>query len=188
MIKEIKNALPSTVADLLHIRFTESDYDQIIQRRKVKFGLERDPTIPGYPDVKEVFSSNFYRSRYLENSSDIQDVFQRHIKPLLEENIGISISKHDLRCYKMEPGGYFRLHKDDYISKYGFQIYLSKNWKWDWGGLLLVLHPDGVAQVEMPEFNKMIIMHHGDHNLPHAVTEVTNYALEPRLMLVGFVE
>lgn len=188
MIKEIANALPNEIAESLRNRFLSSDYDQIIQQRKVKFSLEKNDEFLHYPEKSEIFSANFYRSRYLEGSDIVQDAFTNNIKPIIEENLGIHITKHDLRCYKMESGGYFRLHKDDYISRYGFQLYLSKNWKWDWGGLLLVLQKDLPPQIEIPEFNKLIIMKHGDIDLPHAVTQVTEFALEPRLMLVGFVE
>jgi len=42
--------------------------------------------------------------------------------------------------------------------------------------------------VTMPVFNQLVIMDHLGGQVPHCVTPVTQFAQEPRIMLVGFLQ
>jgi Rps23 Pro-64 3,4-dihydroxylase Tpa1-like proline 4-hydroxylase len=188
MIQELSNAFPIELAVAARKMFLEVDYDLIQQTRRYKFSHEKDVRFSGTPDADESFTSKFFRSTFLEKTSFIQETYHNSIKPVIQSVTGKTFLSHDIRCYKMEKGGHFRIHKDDYQSTYGFIWYLNMNWKWDWGGLLLVLKEGSGAEVFIPEFNKLVIMENQHSQIPHAVTEITNYAKEPRLMLVGFLK
>lgn len=188
MLKEIKNALPVDQALTARKLFLEVDYDLVKQTRHYKFAHEKDLKFQGTPDEDEVFTAEFCRSGYLEKSKHIQKIYSEHVRPVVEKELGRQFDTHDIRCYKMETGGHFRVHKDDYQAKYGFIWYLNIEWKWDWGGLLLVLKEGLAADIFIPEFNKLVVMDHQCGQIPHAVTEVTVHAKEPRLMLVGFLQ
>ena len=133
----------------------------------------RETTV--YPDMEdETYSSGFWVTAVLD--VDIQEIFYKHIAP----EIGV-IPKNTvhLHGYKLTAGDHYRLHVDD-RGETGFIWYLSKNWKPDWGGLLVETNE---MKVTVPQFNKLVVR---KANTPHLVTSVEKWAKEPRYMLVGF--
>jgi len=183
----LKNALPLHLAHEIRDAFLNTDYDRITQERKNFYAREFSDAGKMFPAHDEVYTAEFYRSRYLETSSLITNCYTDYIKPIIETNLRLSLNSYDLRVYKMLEGGHFRIHKDDYVAQYGFIWYLSREWCWDWGGLLIDIGEQGEASVTIPEFNQMVIMNHSKGLIPHCVTEVSKHAKEPRLMLVGFL-
>lgn len=126
------------------------------------------------------------------------EVLNNYIGPKLEEITGLPknpvtgrIDINRFSCTRMPPGGHYRIHKDDWASRYGFVWYLNLNWKWDWGGLFLTVQGDGSAVVTRPAFNTLIInRHYIDDDLPnpwHCVTRVEDHAKESRLSMIGFI-
>ena len=183
----LQNALPVNLAHEIREAFLNTDYDKITQERKGFYSREFQNPSKEIPGHDEVYTAEFYRSRYLETSTLIIDTYEDNIKPIVEKQLNVLLETYDLRVYKMMEGGHFRIHKDDYLAKYGFIWYLSRDWKWDWGGLLLDIDSDGKAEATLPQFNQLVIMDHSDGLIPHCVTEVAKHAKEPRLMLVGFL-
>lgn len=187
LMLEIKNVLPIDIIQTMRQAFLDADYDLIVQERKGHF--KRNFSLPQkhIPDHNEIYTSKFFKSRYLETSDYIRSLYLEYLQPIIEHRLGLKVREFDLRCYKMTSGGHFRIHKDDYTADIGFILYLNLDWKWDWGGLLLTIQ-DNQASVNIPEFNKLILLTHRQGQHPHCVTHVTDYALEPRLMLVGFLK
>ena len=134
---EITNAVDVDVADRVRCMYENADYDLIHQTRKGHFHrmfpgegfLET-----GIPDETETYSATFYRSRFLETSELIRKTFNDCILPKAQKFVSKTLTDFDIRAYKLESGGHFRLHLDDYTADVGFIWYLSKNWRWDWGG------------------------------------------------------
>jgi Rps23 Pro-64 3,4-dihydroxylase Tpa1-like proline 4-hydroxylase len=180
--------LPETQALLARQEFLNADYDRIQQERRGYYSRDFAEERPGIPGADEKYYSEFYRSNYLEGNAVIRDSFHSYIKPIIETHTNKQIIDAELKCYVMKEGGHFRIHKDAYRSDIGFIWYLSQNWKWDWGGLLLAVNDDDTATVTMPVFNQLVIMDHIGGQVPHCVTPITHFALEPRIMLVGFLQ
>ena len=134
----------------------------------------RETTV--YPDMDdETYSAGFWITEFLD--VDINEIFYKHLLP----EMGGIIPKGQvyLHGYKLTAGDHYRLHVDD-RGDTGFIWYLSKNWKPDWGGLLL---ETDTMKVTVPQFNKLVVR---QANTPHLVTSVERWAKEPRYMLVGF--
>jgi len=184
----LQNAISEDIAYSVRQAFLDADYDLIRQERRTKFARESLNLTPKYPNTDEVFTAEFYRSNYLEKSTLVQIAYKDYILPVIEKHTGYTPNTSDLRAYKMMTGGHFRVHRDEMFAKVGFVWYLSREWKWDWGGLLVDLDvdDDSTAQVTIPVFNQLVIMDH-QNDIPHFVTPVTEFAREPRLMLVGFL-
>jgi Rps23 Pro-64 3,4-dihydroxylase Tpa1-like proline 4-hydroxylase len=187
-LKVIQDAVPEELALSVRDEFEQADYDRITQERRGYYGREFLDQIPFVPEQGEVYRSEFHRSNYLEGNAVVRECYYSYIKPLIEETTGKLIEDADLRCYKMIEGGHFRIHRDTYISDTGFIWYLTKNWKWDWGGVLMSINGEGQADATIPQFNQLVIMNHRDGQVPHFVTPVTAWAQEPRYMLVGFLK
>jgi Rps23 Pro-64 3,4-dihydroxylase Tpa1-like proline 4-hydroxylase len=188
MIHHLQDLVPQDLALQVVELYQQADYDSIFQERKTYYQRQFNGIGGGFPDADEVYLSHFCRSKFLESSYEINHCFDSYIRPALEQIIGLPLTRVDLRCYKMTKGSHFRIHKDDYQSNYGFIWYLNRQWKWDWGGLLLTVNDDHTATVTIPEFNKLVFMDHRANTVPHCVTPVTEFAGQDRYTLVGFLE
>jgi len=169
--------------------YRSSSWDTVQQERKGYYEREFKDDRPEIPGADEIYTAHFCRSNYLEGSQTVLTAVRNYILPTIIKHIpeASEYIKTELRAYKLIEGGHFRIHRDDYRAGIGFIWHLSSSWKWDWGGLLLTINPDGCASVEIPEPNKLVILNHTNTQQAHCVTPVTRAALEPRQMLVGFL-
>ena len=46
----------------------------------------------------------------------------------------------DIRCHKFMEKDFLDYHMDGYAGGYALTVSLNKRWKWDWGGILNILH------------------------------------------------
>jgi hypothetical protein len=177
----------SPVAKELRKAWINADYDYIVQKRTNHYGHVFNIKENGHPDDDEQYIARFHRSTSLLRNPLVDLLVRDSIKPLIDS---LSLSNVDetfsLFAYKMEPGDVFRSHVDDYVGRVGFIYYLCERWKWDWGGVLCV-QMNGQLISTLPRFNRLVIINHG-LRLPHFVSMVADYALEPRFMLVGIIE
>jgi len=189
-MREFTNVAPEEVVTAVLNAYMTASWDTVFQERKGYYSREFPDPSRGVPCGSETYTANFCRSGFLESSETILHAVHEHIMPIVRPWItGPRTNEQviELRAYKLECGGHFRLHKDDYRASAGFIWYLSRNWKWDWGGLLLTVDTSNVGKAYLPEYNKLVLLDHESSQNAHCVTPVTTFALEPRLMLVGFV-
>ncbi len=139
------------------------------------------------PREDEPYLAKFYRSIDAEKSDIIHELVDGHLKTLVEQISGIVCDKgFDGRAIKLERGDYIRFHVDNYHAAVGFIFYMSERWEWDWGGILQVAaDPSSDVSGLMPRFNQLVVIDHG-RRMPHAISTVAEYAMEPRLALAGF--
>lgn len=181
----IADALPADVAEQARSQFVAADYELIDQVREHHYEHVFKTESPYLPQPGEHYLARFRRARVLEDGPFLRAFYERQIKPFLDSLANIASTKVDLRAYQMVAGDHQRIHIDEYAGPVGFIYYMSKGWKWDWGGLLLTAQGDEVA-ASIPKFNQLIVLNHGKKRPPHCVTPVTPFAREPRYMLVGF--
>ena len=77
---------------------------------------------------------------------------------LIKEKTSLAIEKYfyelfkiknleiDIRCHKFMEKDFFRIHMDGYAGGYALTVSLNKRWKWDWGGILNILHGKDESQ------------------------------------------
>ncbi len=181
----IADALPADVAEQARNEFIAADYELIDQVREHHYEHVFKTDSQYLPQPGEPYLARFRRARGLETGPFLRPFYERHIKPFLESLAHVASTKVDLRAYQMVAGDHQRIHIDEYAGPVGFIYYMSKGWKWDWGGLLLTAQGDEMA-ASIPKFNQLIVLNHGKKRPPHCVTPVTPFAGEPRYMLVGF--
>lgn len=137
------------------------------------------------PDPFEIYSSAFWRSEQLEKDPYLKSLYQENIIKKLELITNNEFKNFDLRCHKMLDGDYYRSHCDDYAADIGLILYLSQNWKYDWGGILNISKNEEVVSI-VPKYNRAVIIWHKDFRLQHCVSHIADYALEPRYSLTTF--
>lgn len=162
-----RDVLQPEEAQILRSQFKNGTYQERRQGRKI--GVKAGPDLP---DSEEIYTAEFLRS----GSVDLGKV-EKRIRAVMQVD-----GPMDLRAHKLVRGGHFRCHTDERVGQVGFTLTLSKGWKWDWGGLLMVMDGDRPTPY-LPRFNELVVI----QGQPHWVTEVSKWALEPRYTLVGFV-
>ena len=172
-MKIIKNALTEEAAELMRKEFIGAHWKRYGTSERDLFKGKDD----WYPGEDEVYSSAYTRAREVEKSA-----FFREVSQALSTHLPFDWHNAAVHAYRMTAGDHFRVH-DDSKNGIGFVYYLSKGWKWDWGGLLMVRRNESVVPLK-PEFNQMVVI---DYAVPHFVSPVAQYALEPRYAIVGFV-
>lgn len=188
----IRNALPEAVAVGMRKSLVESNTWQNIPFADVNYydSMYRYDTRVGIPRPGETYTTNFDKSYYLsscQQSHDAANQIADLIDPMIEGDVVIDRSSISLLAYRLRPGGHLRVHNDKYGADIGFIWYLSREWKWDWGGLLISVKSDGTAEVEIPEFNKLVIINHSE-TVSHCVTSVETWAQDNRYMIVGLMK
>jgi Rps23 Pro-64 3,4-dihydroxylase Tpa1-like proline 4-hydroxylase len=181
----IDNAVPVVAAEEARAQFIGAEYELIDQVRERHYEHVFKTDSPYLPKPGEPYLARFRRSKTLESGAFLRPFYDTHIRPILGRLAGIRGEDADLRAYHMKDGDHQRIHIDDYAGPVGFIYYMSKGWKWDWGGLLMMAQGDEMVP-SLPVFNRLVVLNHGKVRPPHMVTPVTPFAREPRYMLVGF--
>ena len=172
---ELPNILKEDIANDTRQMFLDMLFDQRVQSFPKPYGENNS----GMPSKGEEYSCRYQRSRAVEAHWRFKKVLQE-LKAILSQYFdGGTITA---MAYKMLPGDYFRVH-DDITNGVGFIYYLSKEWKWDWGGILTVLDPK--PESVLPKYNHLVMFER--MGIPHYITQVTDYAKEPRMAIVGFI-
>lgn len=164
--------IPVEIAEKARLMFQQADWDRVEQSDMDYY--TKKTVYPGMEE--EIYSSNFWWAQALDVDPELQEIFYTHVLPAIGTMPTQGVYMH---CYKLMAGDHYRLHVDDRADT-GFIWYLSKNWKPDWGGLLVETNE---MKVTVPEFNKLVVRR---ARTPHLVTTVEKWAREPRYMLVGF--
>lgn len=136
------------------------------------------------PQPGEAYSSSYGRNNPLEDSQMVRGIVGKYVQPIVEGYMKAKYRKMALRAYKLDAGGHFRVHSDHEQGDAAFVLYLSEEWRWDWGGLLMTVEY-GQARAFLPVFNSMVVMD-AKSKVPHFVTRVETWAKEARYMLAGF--
>ncbi len=143
---------------------------------------------PHLPRPNEIYKARFDRARELEKSEFIQSTFKKYFVPKLNEISKKNLLNYDIRCYRLQPGHFYRTHIDDYVAAVGLNYYLNPEWVFDWGGLLHVASNDDLDFIDtiFPKFNRIVLLNHEKFRFPHFVSTVSEYALKPRYTVIAF--
>jgi SM-20-related protein len=97
------------------------------------------------------------------------------------------LTKIDVHASQYLAGHYLTTHTDDDATQHGraaYTIGFSRDWRADWGGLLLFFNDKGdVEQGLLPRFNTLTVF---DGMRPHTVTAISAFTPRPRLSFAGW--
>jgi len=184
----VDDFLPSPAAQSLHQTYEKSEWKLIDQKRPDHYKHVFETANDRLPRGDEPYLARFDRSGPMEQSEDFQALFRSHFILNLKEISRKELTQFDSRCYRLNPGHFYRAHIDDYAGEVGIVYYLNERWCWDWGGLLTIIageDPD-VCDVIFPKFNRLVVLNHRRFRFPHFISPVTEYAKVPRYTIVSF--
>ena len=160
-----ENVFPAEVAERYRDLLVNAEYSEV-----KSIGDYDYPDMPG--DRYQCF---YDRSQELELDDRFQDI-NRYLTSLFEKKNKQQM-KMRIRAHRMLPGHFFREHQD---SEYSVIYYLCRNWRSDWGGLLMV----DQKQIIVPKFNSVAVI---KPKVMHSVSPIGSYAKEPRYSVTGFL-
>jgi Rps23 Pro-64 3,4-dihydroxylase Tpa1-like proline 4-hydroxylase len=186
----IDNFLPEEIANKINEQYIkESDWEKINQIREKHYQHVFATKSEYLPKGDECYMARFDRSRNLEKSALVNEVYKKYFVPILDKFSENNLKNFDIRCYQLSPGDFYRSHIDDYAGSIGCVYYLNKKWIWDWGGLLHINSYEGSSDfidTIFPKFNRAILLDHKKFKFPHFVSVVSEFAKEPRFSIVSF--
>lgn len=185
----IDDVLPLTTANQIYDIFNDNqEWENIDQTRDNHYEHVFKTNSLSLPKKGESYSAKFKRSKFLEQTKIINDVFAQHFIPLLNYHSPFNVNKYDIRCYKLDAGDHYRTHIDDYAGEINLIYYANKEWKWDWGGILNIysdLDADFNKPI-FPKFNRVVLLNNQVFRSPHSVSSVETFSQNPRYSIVTF--
>lgn len=152
----------------------ESAVDWVREEQREPYGRGKDKEFdgPSMPGAGEEYVASFDKSLSLLGL------------PLVAEAARL-IGGNVWRCYRMGPGQGFRTHTDGYFGGDSHVLYLTRKWRWDWGGLLHTVSDDGDhSETVLPQMGLVATLSGGD--VAHFVSTVEPWAEAPRYVLAVF--
>lgn len=185
-VKSRKNFLPKKEINKLFKELERLKYKKIKQVRDKHFSHVFKYNNDKWPSSKEKWSSEFYVSTNHKNSKLIKKIFIKNIVPYIKKKSQKKI-KYFLypNVYKIKKGSFFRCHYDLFAGSFGFNLFVSKNWKWDYGGILHFLDNDFNAIPYYPE-NNLFLLRNENKKLLHFVTEVPKFVKDSHYIILGW--
>ncbi len=182
-VSTIRDALPLDLAEQARGLFLAADFPHQLYADAQYYANQFADGGFGIPTPDELYQTDFHK---LDGFPGVREILFDHVFPLVRKYTGRSITKGRNFYYKLHAGGHLRLHKDNYAGHTGFVWHLSKDWKWDWGGLMIAIDGEQ-ASATLPVFNTLVIIDH-ERAVPHLVTQVAPWAREPRMMVTGIMQ
>lgn len=187
----VDNFLPEKLAielNEIYLQEQEKHWEFIDQTRDGHYNHVFKTSNPLLPKEQEPYKAKFWRSKNLEFNSRINKIFDNYFKNKIKKICDIDLQKFDNRCYRLKQGNYYRLHIDDYAGNINSIYYINENWKWDWGGILHVCDHENEEYIQpiFPKFNRLVLLHNQKFRSPHFISQVSEFALNPRFSIVSF--
>ncbi len=188
---EIENFFTEEDASKILEKFMkDKNWTHILQEKSKHYSHVFKNNSKYMPDESETYLSSFWRNDNLSNDEFIKEKIITAIKKYFYEIFKIQNLEIDIRCHKFKHKDFFRIHMDGYAGGYALTISLNKNWKWDWGGVLNILHgkEESLILGLLPKWNCANILNNNIHPSPHFVNQIQDYAKTSRYSITCFVK
>lgn len=183
--------LPESVADeicQIYKDEVEGSWERFDQVRPDHYQHVFKSPNPLLPTPGQIYTAKFWRSRHIEANKRIQSILTEYFRKTISKMSGINLTVFDDRCYRLTHGDHYRVHIDDYAGVVNSIYYVNKEWTWDWGGILNVCSHDDheFSKAIFPKFNRLVLLYNRKFRSPHFVSQVSEFAGNPRYSIVGF--
>ena len=165
---------------------SNATFEKVYQERESHYSHVFKSANKRITEKGEVYISNYYQATDMETQEFLKNIIApiigREIKKIIP-NIRNIMPPQLMRFTK---GSFLRMHVDDYAGEAGYTIFINKNWKWDYGGILNFVSVEGdIALPIFPENNLAIIRDESKKSF-HFVSEQTSYSKSDQYLLVGW--
>ena len=191
----IDNFLPvDTATNILNTFKTEDNWFRVDQKRlHYKSGGAFEMQSDVFPSSTEEYSQTSWRAKELEQSTIWKEIVTINFLNAIELYFNRKVVNDNTYIIKCRQKDYSRMHTDDLRGDVnrvdiGLLYYVCDQWKWDWGGLLLMGKSisDESMEAILPKHNRLIIINN-QKRCPHCITPVTDYARSDRYTVASFI-
>jgi Rps23 Pro-64 3,4-dihydroxylase Tpa1-like proline 4-hydroxylase len=184
----INNFLKNNYLDNLKNNLSKLKFKKVSQVRDKHFSHVFKYKDPKWPSVNEKWISSFSVAKKSKLKDKLlDDIFYNQIVKTIKKK-----SKNKIKyflypnIYKISSGDFFRCHYDQFAGSVGYTLFISDNWKWDYGGILHFFNKKKVEPC-FPDDNKFLIR---DERKPllHFVTQVPKYVKKSHYLILGWAK
>ena len=146
-----------------------------------------------FPDHDEIYIQTSWRAKSLENSVEWKDIFKKYFIEYLEQYFSNKVLCETTYIIKSMENDFSRVHTDDLRGEVdrvdiGLLYYVCDDWKWDWGGILMIGENTKTDKMEaiIPKNNRLVLINN-QRRCPHWITPVAKYAKYNRYAVASFI-
>lgn len=188
---EIKNLYRDKDLEKILIKFkSNKKWEHVLQNKPKHYSHVFKNKSKSMPDTNEKYSASFWKNNELAKDDFIYKKTEDAIRKIFIKYFKIKDLIIDLRCHKFKKGDYFRIHMDGYAGGYALTVSLNKNWKWDWGGILNIIHSKNENNMLglIPKWNCANLLNNYENSSPHFLSPIREFALETRYTITCFIK
>ena len=146
-----------------------------------------------FPDRDEIYIQTSWRAKVLENSQEWKVIFKKYFLEYLELYFSNKVLCEKTYIIKSMKDDFSRIHIDDLRGEVdrvdiGLLYYVCDDWKWDWGGILMIGENTKTNNMEaiIPKNNRLVLINN-QRRCPHCITPVAKYAKNNRYAVASFI-
>lgn len=146
-----------------------------------------------FPGTDEKYFQNSWRAQEYEKSKKWRDFFKNKFLDVLSNLFTRTFICDATYIIKYEAKDFSRIHTDDLRGEVnrvdiGLLYYLCDDWKWDWGGNLMIAKNENDLEMKaiLPIHNRLIILNN-QKRCPHYISHVAEYAKNNRFTVASFI-
>jgi Rps23 Pro-64 3,4-dihydroxylase Tpa1-like proline 4-hydroxylase len=172
------------IANKIFDELSNLEYKNIYQERMGHYSHVFRDNDKLTPDINEKYIASFGLADNNEGSKEFNKFFNEEF--LVELKKEFPELKYYLKpnINKIGIGDFFRTHQDSYAGDVGYTFFFSKNWKWDYGGILTFTKGEKAESI-FPLNGKCLIRNE-KQRISHFVSQVCEYSKEEYYLIVGW--
>ena len=146
-----------------------------------------------FPDHDEIYFQTSWRAKHLEDSPEWKNIFKEYFINYIESYFSRTVICDTTYIIKSSEYDFSRVHTDDLRGEVdrvdiGLLYYVCDDWKWDWGGILMIGENTKANNMEaiIPINNRLVLINN-QKRCPHCITPVAKYAKNSRYAVASFI-
>ena len=183
-VKYYENYLDQNTSFQIYDSFDVLEFTKIRQEKFGHYGHVFSVDQKTYPSKDESYAAEFNVCIDPRKNTIFDDFFMNFIK-----NIKTDFPSMNYYIYpqvnKITTHTFWRSHVDTYAGDVGFTFFFTRNWKWDYGGILSFIKDDKAFQI-FPN-NGTLLLRNEVQKPPHYVSLVPPYVNKHYYLAVGWL-
>jgi len=191
----IDNFLDEDISNSILKKFKKNkNWFRVNQDRKhYKIGGPFEMESKFFPDHDETYFQTSWRAKNIEDSKEWKNIFERYFVKYIESYFSNKVLCETTYIIKSMENDFSRIHTDDLRGEVdrvdiGLLYYVCDEWKWDWGGILMISEntKSDIMEAIIPKNNRLVLINN-QRRCPHCITPIAKYAKNNRYAVASFI-